>query len=108
MSIGLYFLTEHSNTSTHPVIRSSMTTEARWRLLALQCHGTQARRGRTARERSKVPRLRRNRLRLVLGNRSQLQIYVVDRECVWFRRGEPDRHDLLGSRSLETEPEKWR
>jgi two-component system CheB/CheR fusion protein len=23
----------------------------------------------------------------------------VDRECVWFRRGESDRHDLLGSRS---------
>ena len=47
----------------------------------------QTRRGRIAGERSEVPRLRRNRLRLVLGNRSGLQIHAVDRECVWFRPG---------------------
>ena len=34
-----------------------------------------------------VPRLRRNRLRLVLGDRSGLQIHAADRECVWFRPG---------------------
>ena len=34
---------------------------------------------------SEVTRLRRDRLRLVLGDRSGLQIHAADRECVWFR-----------------------
>ena len=46
-----------------------------------------------------VPRLRRDRLRLVLGNRSGLQIHAADRECVWFERGRSNRHGVLGSRS---------
>ena len=46
-----------------------------------------------------VPRLRRNRLRLVLGNRSGLQIHAADRECFWFTPGRSNWHGVLGSRS---------
>ena len=64
-----------------------------------RCDGTQARRGSIAGEPSEIPRLRRKCLRLVLGNRSGLQIHAVDRECVWFKRGGSNRHGVLGSRS---------
>jgi PAS domain S-box-containing protein len=46
-----------------------------------------------------IPRLRRKRLRLVLGNRSGLQIHAIDRKCVWFKRRGPNRHGVLGWRS---------
>ena len=45
-----------------------------------------------------VPRLRRNRVRLALGNRSGLQIHAVDRECIWFRPGRSNWHGVLGAR----------
>jgi PAS domain S-box-containing protein len=59
----------------------------------------QMRRESIAGERREVPRLRRNRLRLVLGNRSGLQIHDADRESVWFTLGRSNRHGVLGSRS---------
>ena len=47
--------------------------------------------------RREVPRLRRNRFRLVLGDRSGLQIHVADRECVRLEPGGSSWHDMLGS-----------
>ena len=67
--------------------------------IARRCDGPQARRGSIAGEPSKIPRLRRKRLRLVLGNRSGLQIHAIDRECVWFKRRGSNRHGVLGWRS---------
>ena len=64
-----------------------------------RCNGTQARRGSIAGEPGEIPRLRRKRLRLVLGNRSGLQIHAIDRKCVWFKRRGPNRHGVLGWRS---------
>ena len=61
--------------------------------------GAQMRRASIAGERGEVPRLRRDRLRLVLGNRSGLQIHAADRECIWFRLGRSNRHGVLGARS---------